>query len=324
MRSITATAFAKKTLRAIAAAGAVTVACPATIAYLDLPQRAPVRSLLERGAEVALASDYNPGTSPCFNLQTVAYFGRKLFGMTAAEALYGVTRAAARSLRAEAGTLQAGGPADFVALQIEAPEEFGWQHGGNLAVGGRAQRNAPWSMSSYDVRGRLQAAKNGATLRSRCATASSLKLATSQLCTAIIRTWQHDRFRKIASSCRDSSTVTAMRIRFCCAAGRTICTFAQWRSDALYKVVPHLTPDEIRWIFIAAFSEMLPAGITTVAEFFYLNGAGNEHAEAAIAAAAETGIRLVFARTWMDADYAPPQFRESIDDAAARTDDLAQ
>lgn len=119
---------------AVAAAGAVTVACPATIAYLDLPQRAPVRSLLERGAEVALASDFNPGTSPCFNLQTVAYFGRKLFGMTAAEALYGVTRAAARSLRAEAGTLQAGGPADFVALQIEAPEEFGWQHGGNLAV----------------------------------------------------------------------------------------------------------------------------------------------------------------------------------------------
>lgn len=99
-------------------------------------------------------------------------------------------------------------------------------------------------------------------------------------------------------------------------------TFAQWRSDALYKVVPHLTPDEIRWIFIAAFSEMLQAGITTVAEFFYLNGAGNEHAEAAIAAAAETGIRLVFARTWMDADYAPAAFRESIDDAAARTDDL--
>ena len=54
-------------------------------------------------ATVALASDYNPGTSPCFNLQTVAYFGRKLFGLSAAEALYGVTRAAAHSLRADAG-----------------------------------------------------------------------------------------------------------------------------------------------------------------------------------------------------------------------------
>ena len=119
---------------AIAAAGIVTVACPATIVYLDLPQRAPVRALLERGASVALASDFNPGTSPCFNLQTVAYFGRKLFGLSAAEALYGVTRAAAHSLRADAGRLAPGSAADFVALRIEAPDEFGWQFGGNLAA----------------------------------------------------------------------------------------------------------------------------------------------------------------------------------------------
>lgn len=119
---------------AIAERGIVTVACPATIAYLDLPQRAPVRALLEAGGNVALASDYNPGTSPCFNLQTVAYFGRSLFGLSAAEALYGVTRAAARSLRADAGRLRAGSPADFVALRVESLDEFGWQFGGNLAA----------------------------------------------------------------------------------------------------------------------------------------------------------------------------------------------
>lgn len=121
-------------VRAIAESDTVIVACPATIAYLDLPQRAPVRELLERGGTVALASDYNPGTSPCFNLQTVAYFGRKLFGLTAAEALYGVTVAAARSLRSDAGSLRPGGTADFVALRISSPDEFGWQHGGNLAA----------------------------------------------------------------------------------------------------------------------------------------------------------------------------------------------
>jgi imidazolonepropionase len=121
-------------VRAIAQANIVTVACPATIAYLGIAQRAPVQALLARGAQVALASDYNPGTSPCFNLQTVAYFGRALFGLTAAQALYGVTRAAARSLRADAGVLQPGAVADFVALQISAPDEFGWQFGGNLAA----------------------------------------------------------------------------------------------------------------------------------------------------------------------------------------------
>jgi imidazolonepropionase len=118
---------------AIAERGIVTVACPATIAYLDLPERAPVRALLEAGGAVALASDYNPGTSPCFNLQTVAYFGRKLFGLSAAEALYGVTRAAAHSLRVSAGRIAVGCDADLVALQIASPQEFGWQFGGNLA-----------------------------------------------------------------------------------------------------------------------------------------------------------------------------------------------
>lgn len=96
-------------------------------------------------------------------------------------------------------------------------------------------------------------------------------------------------------------------------------TFERWRSDALYAVVPRLTPDDIYWTFVAAFSEMLRAGITTVAEFFYVNGAGNAHAEAAIRAAHDTGIRLVFARTWMDAAYAPAAFRETVDQAAGRT-----
>ena len=98
--------------------------------------------------------------------------------------------------------------------------------------------------------------------------------------------------------------------------------FARWRSDALYRVVPKLTPIDVYWTFVTAFSEMLAAGITTVAEFFYLNGAGNEHAEQAIRAAADTGIRLVLARTWMDAETAPPEFRESIDVAAKRTREL--
>ena len=98
--------------------------------------------------------------------------------------------------------------------------------------------------------------------------------------------------------------------------------FARWRSDALYKIVPQLTPDQIYWTFRLAFDEMLAAGITTVAEFFYLNGAGNAHAQETIRAAADAGIRLVLARTWMDADYAPPAFRESIDVARERTFEL--
>ena len=95
--------------------------------------------------------------------------------------------------------------------------------------------------------------------------------------------------------------------------------FFRWRTDALYRIVPQLSPDEVYWTFRLAFDEMLAGGITTVAEFFYLNGAGNAHARSAIRAAHDAGIRLVFARTWMDADYAPAAFREPIDLAQERT-----
>jgi 5-methylthioadenosine/S-adenosylhomocysteine deaminase len=100
--------------------------------------------------------------------------------------------------------------------------------------------------------------------------------------------------------------------------------FPKWRSEALYRVVPRLTPDDVYWTFVHAFSEMLSGGITTVAEFFYLNGLGNQPAEAAIRAARETGIRLILARTWMDAPYAPREFCETVETAAERTRDLMQ
>ena len=120
--------------RALAGSGTVVVACPATIAYLGLTQHAPVRKFLENGGRVALASDYNPGTSPCFNMQTVAYYGRRIFGLTAAEALYATTRAAAQSLRVDAGRIAPGLRADFVALRLDSAQEFGWEFGGNLAA----------------------------------------------------------------------------------------------------------------------------------------------------------------------------------------------
>jgi len=98
--------------------------------------------------------------------------------------------------------------------------------------------------------------------------------------------------------------------------------FARWRDEALYNIVPGLSPEDVHRTFATAFREMLAGGVTTAAEFFYLNGNGNAHAEAVIRAARETGIRLVLARCWMDAPSVPAAFRESIDTALARTREL--
>ena len=118
----------------LARAGTVAVLCPTTLWYMDVPKVAPARALLDAGVPVALATDFNPGTAPCPSLQMAAHLGRRLLGLSAAEALVAVTTAAARSLRLAAGTLEAGARADAVIMEMEHPRELGWSFGGNLAT----------------------------------------------------------------------------------------------------------------------------------------------------------------------------------------------
>ena len=228
-------------VRTIAEHGIVTVACPATIEFLDLPQRAPVRSLLEAGAMVALASDYNPGTSPCFNLQSVAYFGRKLFGLSAAEALYAVTRAAAHSLRRDAGSLRVGGPADFVALANRFAREFGWEFGGNLAARRREKRRAR-AMTDELVRC-ARALVSGETrhdyafvVRDGRIAASGDFLEVRDMARELeARSFPPDRL-VVPGFINGHSHAYQILLR----GWADDWPFAKWRSDALYRVVPRL------------------------------------------------------------------------------------
>jgi 5-methylthioadenosine/S-adenosylhomocysteine deaminase len=57
-------------------------------------------------------------------------------------------------------------------------------------------------------------------------------------------------------------------------------------------------------------------------DFFYLNDASNDNAEAVIGAARAVGIRLVLARTMYDWEGAPKRYRESPADAARRLREL--
>jgi imidazolonepropionase len=99
---------------ALARTGCVAVLLPGTALYLREPP-APARKLLDQGAVVALASDFNPGTCPTQNLPFIGTLAAISLGMTTAEIVTGLTWAGARSLRRESryGTLlpgAAGGP----------------------------------------------------------------------------------------------------------------------------------------------------------------------------------------------------------------------
>ncbi|CAN5714224.1 amidohydrolase family protein [soil metagenome] len=104
-------------------------------------------------------------------------------------------------------------------------------------------------------------------------------------------------------------------------------SFESWRDDVLYPFSARLDGDAIYAGALFAFAEALLAGVTTTVDFFYLHDEGNENAEQVIRAAHDLGIRLVLARTFYDRGAptaAPARFRESPEDAAERTLELAE
>jgi len=120
----------------LACAGCTAVLCPTTTEYLGLSRYAPARALIDAGVPVAVATDFNPGTSTCFSLQTAAHLARRRLQMTAPETLAALTIIAAVSLgiAGEAGTIEQGKRADLVALATSDYREFGYYFGVNLAT----------------------------------------------------------------------------------------------------------------------------------------------------------------------------------------------
>ena len=115
---------------AMAAAGTVAVLLPGAFYFLGETRVPPVGLLRRHGVPIALASDFNPGSSPLLSLRLAMNMGCVLFGLTAEEALAGVTRHAARALGLDdRGTLEAGMRADFVVWDAARPEELAAQVG---------------------------------------------------------------------------------------------------------------------------------------------------------------------------------------------------
>ena len=94
-----------------------TIACllPATSLYLGA-DFAPARKMIENDVAVALATDFNPGSCPCLNMQLVMNLGCLKYRMTPEEVLNAVTinAAAAIDRAAEIGTIEKGKYADIV------------------------------------------------------------------------------------------------------------------------------------------------------------------------------------------------------------------
>ena len=108
-------------IRALAASGVTGVLLPASALFLGRPMP-PARALVEAGAAIALATDFNPGSAFCESLPLVCSLAATQLRLSPAEALAACTVNAAHVLcRADTlGRLAPGYGADIVLL--EAPD----------------------------------------------------------------------------------------------------------------------------------------------------------------------------------------------------------
>ncbi len=123
-----------KGIEAMARAGVVPVLLPSTSLFLGLASKPDARAMIEAGCPVALATDFNPGSSPTWNLALVAALACATLRMTPEEAITAITRnaAAAVSRVDRAGQIAPGRRADLVLLSEPSYLHLPYRLGTNL------------------------------------------------------------------------------------------------------------------------------------------------------------------------------------------------
>lgn len=118
---------------AMSQSGTVGVLLPGAFYFLKEQQRPLVALLRHYQVPMAVATDFNPGTSPFISLHWAMNMACVQFGLTPEEAWAGVTRHAARALGRHAthGQLKAGFVADFVVWDATLPVEILYEPGRN-------------------------------------------------------------------------------------------------------------------------------------------------------------------------------------------------
>ena len=123
----------KADIRALAKSNTVATLLPGCDFHLGLKKYAPARALIEVGAIVALATDYNPGTSPTMSMPMVLSLACTQLRLSPAEAIAAATINAAYSLRREKqiGSLETGKRADIAVFEVEDYREIPYYFGVN-------------------------------------------------------------------------------------------------------------------------------------------------------------------------------------------------
>jgi imidazolonepropionase len=123
-------------IKALAESSTVATLLPGTMLFLGKTKHAPARRLIDAGVPVALATDFNPGTSPTPNLPLVLTLGVSQLHMSVAESVIAATvnGAAALAMADRIGQIAPGFAADLALFDIRDIRELPYWYGDNRCV----------------------------------------------------------------------------------------------------------------------------------------------------------------------------------------------
>ncbi len=121
-------------IAALAASSTISVSLPCTPFGLGETDYSPARAILEAGGLLALASDFNPGTAWCGNMQFVIALACRYLKLSPAEAIAATTINAAAAIQSDSltGSIEPGKKAHILILNVDDYRQLGYRFGGNL------------------------------------------------------------------------------------------------------------------------------------------------------------------------------------------------
>lgn len=127
-------ATSQEDIQALAGSDTVAVALPATPFGLAEQAYTPAQDILDAGGLLAIATDLNPGTAWCENMQFAMALACRYMRLTPAQAISAATinSAAAVQLADRIGSLEPGKQADLLILTVPDYRHLGYRFGANL------------------------------------------------------------------------------------------------------------------------------------------------------------------------------------------------
>ena len=125
--------ISEKGIAAMKEAGVIPVLLPGTAFFLGKKEYAPARKMIESGLPVALATDFNPGSSMTQNMQLILSIAAINMKMVPGEVLGAATVNGARAIgmEKEAGSIEVGKKADIILLDIPDYQYLPYHYGIN-------------------------------------------------------------------------------------------------------------------------------------------------------------------------------------------------